>query len=146
MENIMVLLFLSIGAIWDLRKKSVPKGYLLIWGFVTFGYLIASSVREMSVEIWINAVWGLIPGLVCLFLAYVSREQIGFGDGWIIMLLGIILGLKTVLAVLFMALSVLTMIAIALLILKKVTRKTTLPFIPFLFIGFILTLIIRRFL
>lgn len=138
MEGIIVLIFLVPASVWDLKKKGVPKKYLFIWGITAFVYLFLTSIIGKSTESLINAFWGVIPGLVGLFLAYVSREQIGFGDGWVLLLMGLLLGAYMVLSILFMALLVLTIVSIILLATRKAKRKTSIPFIPFLFFGHII--------
>ena len=141
-ENCIVFLFLAIGAIYDLKSKYIPKRYLFIGGICAITYLIFVSINEKSPESIINAVIGIIPGLVSLFFAFVTKEQIGFGDGWVIFISGIFLGIKKMCGTIFIAFMFLTVVAIILLITHRAKRKSTVPFIPFLLIGQIVILCI----
>lgn len=144
-ESVIVIFFLVLGSIWDVKKKSVPYMYLLLWGIVALVYLISNSLIKKNGDIWITVLFGIIPGIVCLLISYVSREQIGYGDGWAILLMGALLGISRVMKLLLAAFSLLTVIAIFLLITKKAKRKSTIPFIPFLFLGYLMVFLYGRF-
>lgn len=144
-ESVIVIFFLVLGSIWDVKKKSVPYMYLLLWGIVALVYLISNSLIKKNGDIWITMLFGIIPGIVCLLISYVSREQIGYGDGWAILLMGALLGISRVMKLLLAAFSLLTVIAIVLLITKKAKRKSTIPFIPFLFLGYLMVFLYGRF-
>lgn len=144
-ESVIVIFFLVLGSIWDVKKKSVPYMYLLLWGIVALVYLISNSLIKNNGDIWITMLFGIIPGIVCLLISYVSREQIGYGDGWAILLMGALLGISRVMKLLLAAFSLLTVIAIVLLITKKAKRKSTIPFIPFLFLGYLMVFLYGRF-
>lgn len=127
-----VLLFLALGTLWDLKTKSIPKIYLFIWSLIAAAYLF---LRVMNQESELNVVVGIVPGAICLFLAYVTKEQIGFGDGVVILLTGIFLDMKEVVCIVFISFLILTFALIILLIIQRVNRKSKIPFIPFLFVG-----------
>lgn len=144
-ESVIVIFFLVLGSIWDVKKKSVPYMYLLLWGIVALVYLISNSLIKKNGDIWITMLFGIIPGIICLLISYVSREQIGYGDGWAILLMGALLGISRIMKLLLTAFSLLTVIAIVLLITKKAKRKSTIPFIPFLFLGYLMVFLYGRF-
>lgn len=134
-ENSITFLFLVIGSAFDLKGKCVPKSYLYLWGGCAFLYLISVSVIENNFQFIINVIIGIIPGVIGLFLAFVSKEQIGWGDGWVILLMGIFVGAKMVCGIVFVAFVFLTFVIIVLLLAHRVKRRTTIPFIPFLLVG-----------
>lgn len=146
MENIIVFIFLSVGAVWDIKKRTVPVKYLIVWGIVSLLYLCVMSLIYKDGELFIQAFWGVFPGIVCLFLAYISGEQIGYGDGLVLVLTGVLLGLDRVLFIVLVALSLLTCLSVALLVMRKAKRKTVIPFLPFLLLSNIIISFCGRFL
>lgn len=144
MENVIVFIFLAIGTVWDIKKRTVPEKYLLVWGIVSLFYLCVISLIYENNELFIRAFWGVFPGIICLFLAYVSREQIGYGDGWVLVLAGALLGLERILAIALVALSLVTCLSVVLLAMRKAGRKTVIPFLPFLLLANIIISICGR--
>ena len=53
------------------------------------------------------------------------------------MLMGIFLGVNNVSKIIFVGFGILTLVSMTLLISRKAGKKTTIPFIPFLLMGFI---------
>ena len=75
--------------------------------------------------------WG-----VCNRSLYDKPRQIGKGDGYVIAAVGIVLGLRRCLAVVSIALLMMCMVAMIILALKKGNRHTKLPFLPAVFVGY----------
>lgn len=86
----------------------------------------------------------LVFNLVLFYvLARLTREGIGMGDVKIIAVLGWILGLSTTLIVVLFALLMCTVVSVFLLMRKKKNKNDTVPFGPFLFLGYILMLLLK---
>ena len=143
-ESVIIIIFLMFGSVWDLRKKCVPIMYLYAGGIVALGYLFAKSLFMRNADIWLCALCGAGCGLFCLFLSYVSKEQIGYGDGWIVGIVGMLSGIKIVLAVFVTAMFGLAIFSLILLAFKKGNRKTELPFVPFLLFGYVFVILCGR--
>ena len=73
-------------------------------------------------------------------ISFLSKEQIGIGDGVVTGLLGCLLGARGCLVMLCIASCLMAVISIGILILKKGSRRTTLPFAPALLGGYIAAL------
>ena len=84
---------------------------------------------------------GILPGLGLLMLSYVMRGQIGRGDAYLMCISGAALGVKQGLSLLFYALLLAGSISLVLLVLRKVKKDTKIPFVPFLFGGYLLSLV-----
>lgn len=132
-EKCMVWLFLSIGAMWDLKKKSIPTVYL--WLFALVGVVFSVSALIDGKDIG-NAVTAFLPGCILVLLSVITREQIGMGDGWVILCMGLFLDCAEILWIIFISFMILTVLSIFLLIAQKAHRKTRMPFLPFLLTGF----------
>ena len=70
-------------------------------------------------------------------ISKLGREQVGMGDGMIIALTGLFLGMNGCFIMVCTASFVMVFIAAAVLILKKGNKYTKLPFLPALFVGYI---------
>lgn len=143
MKQTIVLFFLAAGTVSDIRKKSISAKYLILWGTVNLIYLCVESLYLKNPEVNLQIVWDIIPGLVSLGLAFLTREQIGYGDGWVILLMGILIGVKRVLATVTAAFVLVFICSLILVVIRKAKKKTTLPFIPFLFAGYLLIIAIK---
>jgi len=121
--------------IYDLLYKKVPIWAVIIFGVSVWGYRVyaGAGIGELLA--------GLVPGAVLLLTAFCTKESIGYGDGMVLCVLGIFLGLRYSLAVFGMALVFAALSAAVLLVLKKAGRKTELPFLPCLFAGYLLSMI-----
>ena len=84
---------------------------------------------------------GASIGCFFLFLSKVTREGIGYGDSWGILVLGLYMGMWNLLGVLLGALSLLLITAMVLLATGRFKRNASLPFYPFLTGGYVLVLL-----
>mgnify|MGYP006969026224 CR=1 FL=1 len=139
MEQIFVLAFLGINSWKDIRKREVS---LLATGiFAVIGIINALWHGTICWE-WIGAV-GL--GTALIALSVVSKGAVGMGDGLVPMIGGIfellargtVLTFGELLGVFMMGLLCCSVWGIILLILPRTGRKTEIPFVPFLLLGYI---------
>lgn len=100
------------------------------------------------IDIWIGGIWivglswfelekhviGIALGLVFLVISKITKEQIGYGDSVVLILLGVSLELSEVIEVMTWAFSLCFLYGILYRVLLK---KDSIPFIPFLAIGYI---------
>lgn len=134
---------MTLGVIFILLCLSIPdffKQKIPLWMIGT-SCVIAAGLRIVLIllgktEISLMGFFAaLLPGCVLLLLAFVTREQIGYGDGMVLMIIGILYPVWRVMAVMGISLFITSIISIFVLLLKKGNRNTRLPFIPFLFLG-----------
>lgn len=83
----------------------------------------------------------LVPGLLLMGLAFISRGALGLGDGLVILIMGLYLPFKTLTVSVLTGFFVSSLYA-AVLFLIRPSVKTQFPFLPFLFAGHLLTRII----
>ena len=79
-----------------------------------------------------NMLLGMSVGVALLFFSVLTGGKIGAGDGVLLIVTGIYLGLEQNLQLFFCGLLLCSMWALGLLILRKKTRKDSIPFVPFL--------------
>lgn len=131
-EKWIVLIFLFVGMLWDIKKKTVPKIYLVVWAIGAITYLISEIAGEKSI---FSIFWALIPGFVVLLISLITGEKIGLGDGLILLCVGCFQGVKDVLCMLFFSFVILTVFLILFLVMRRVGRTSRVPFVPFMFMG-----------
>ena len=123
-------LYLLVGTVTDLRHRTVPP----VWSALA---AICSIVIRLLIGTRITA-WdltALLPGLLFLAIAFVSRGGIGGGDALAILILGLTYPFSEVICILMLALSGAALYAGFLFARDRHCRNRQFPFIPFLFAG-----------
>ncbi|MDE5866818.1 MAG: prepilin peptidase [Lachnospiraceae bacterium] len=131
--EVLVCGLLCICSIFDIRKKELPLLVLII------GFLAAFGTRMWHICKGLETVSGiaesLLPGVFFLLLGFCTREKVGYGDGLMLIILGLFLGFFRCFLILCVGLIFSSVFALILLIFRKVGRNSRLPLIPFLTIG-----------
>lgn len=132
--NIIMLAFCSVQ---DIREKEISLWKLQIYGFLILGiFLSRFFIQKNSLfSLLEKGIFGLIPDLLFLFLAKASKEAVGYGDGIILLFIGISIGFWQCLGVLFTALLGIFLAAAMILILAGRKKNVRIPFLPFLLTG-----------
>ncbi len=125
---------LGVLSIIDIQFRKIPVEILGMANIAVIFYQVIIR-RE---EFWLVA-GGAVVGIVFLFLSRATKEKMGYGDSWAILILGIFLGLWGLLEVLMSAFVLLAAVSIILLARKKMSRRCTVPFYPFLAIGYLVS-------
>ena len=85
--EIVVSLFLMIAAYKDWRTKRISVLFLFVMSVVMLG------VRFLIIEeSLLSTLGGVAIGVVFFMLSKCTKESVGYGDSWLILLLGIFLG------------------------------------------------------
>lgn len=130
--EILLFIFLGICAVYDGLERTIPLS--VVW----LGIIAALVLHIQGLggnEIWQSAVLSVIPGVIFWVLSYVTGEKVGYGDGWVLIMIGLYMGLWKCLLILVVGLIFSSMIVLILLMLRKVSREYQLPFVPFLLLG-----------
>lgn len=130
--DLVVLLLLGLCSLSDLRKRTIPV-YLLIVLSVT---VAASAIVCEGPGIRLR-LGGALIGVLFFLVSKFTREAIGYGDSWLILLLGIHLGSVRAMGVLFAASMIAAVGSLFLLWRSRWRRNATLPFVPFLTISYL---------
>lgn len=132
MFKIILFLWLLVCSIQDIMKQEISLIIILI-GFV---FLFIISIIQGKLLIW-DRIGGLALGVMLLLLNKVTRGQIGIGDGLVLCITGISLGFYINSILLIYGLLCAAIFSIIYMFVKKVSRKKTIPFIPFIFLVFL---------
>lgn len=128
----LLFLFLAVCAVFDGLYKQIPL--VVVW----LGMFAAVCLQIFGVmgEIGIFAVAvSLLPGVGFFLLSFFSREKVGYGDGWVLLMIGLFLGVYRCFLILLVGLLAESAVAIALLAFRKIQRDKEIPFSPFLLLG-----------
>lgn len=130
-------------AIPDIKKKKIPVWLLVAAGVTAVVLRIILSYLEITEASLLWSFMALIPGCFFLLLSFATKEQVGYGDGIVLFIIGILCPFWRLMMILGIALSITSFVSIFLLIVRKGNRHTRLPFVPFLWIGAIIEWILE---
>lgn len=131
LETIGVFLMLTVSSVFDVRKKRIPIQVLIAGGIWAVICLTISAVRN-GAEVLTGALPGLIPGAGLLALGFLTQQKVGYGDGILLMIMGLMEGGKMVLLAFCIGLFLQSILAVLLVLVKKADKQTQIPFVPFL--------------
>lgn len=125
--GVMVFVYLCISAYWDIRYKRIPwcvQGmgvvFLCIYIVVQWGEIDAFYITAF------------LPGIFLLLLSFITKENIGYGDGISVLILGGMIGFRNCIWVLCISMLLLSVVGAVLLIVRRANRKSRIPYLPFL--------------
>ena len=128
----MILLLLGACSVSDARKKTMPIVLLFVFSMAVAVF----AVFDDSVSVRLR-VGGVIMGILFLLISKCSKEAIGYGDSWLILLLGIYLGYLRAIGILFIASLIAGVVSVFYLWKRGWKKKATLPFVPFISISYL---------
>ncbi len=134
--RIIIGILLLVSGMIDIKTKCVSVKLVIM---CLIPIIIALPFREEITLI--EGLLGMLIGILILGIGKFTRGQIGSGDGLVLIVTGIALGGYNNLRMLMYGLFLVSMVSILLLITKKIKFKSTLPFLPFLCMGYVLVLI-----
>lgn len=131
--GVFIGIMLLVGSVYDWRYRSVPVWLLVMSGLGGLaGILWTLLCTDRGAAEVLSA---LLPGGMSLLLAYASREQIGYGDGVLLVAMGGCLEAPRVVTALVVALAGACVVSILLLVCRRAKRNSRIPFVPFLCMG-----------
>lgn len=140
-----VLVVMTILCITDYWEKVVPNKILLM--LILIGVIVIGIQGVLDMNVVIRMFPSMVLGLVFCAIAFgltyiVSRGSMGSGDVKLAILLGIFLTGEYVVGTIFYGCLASALFSIVQMARKKLTRKDVLPFVPFLYIGLIITYLV----
>lgn len=123
----------------DLRTRRIPVVLLIVWNLQAVIYRLyqVTGGRE-DAALFIG---GIGVGAAFFLISRVTKEGIGYGDSWMILILGIYLGVWEILEVLVGTCLLLAAASVICLTAKRMSPSVALPFAPFLAAGYLLHVI-----
>ena len=134
-ENAAAVLVLCSLAVIDIRKRRLPLYAVLLLTVLTVCYRM--GFRQYEVGQYIG---GAFLGMAFFGISFLTREALGYGDSWMILILGVFLGFGDAAVVLLIAFLIAGIYAGGYLVVKRIRRKTgqqAFPFLPMLAISYL---------
>ncbi|MDE5908707.1 MAG: prepilin peptidase [Lachnospiraceae bacterium] len=125
------LMFLAGLSAEDIKEKKISVYYVLI--FALSGIVFRVFTQFLWNEIlWNEISWSFFPGSVLLLLAFLTKEDIGYGDGMCVLALGLWTGGWFALTVMCIGIMLAGIWGMVCIFRRK---RETIPFVPFLLLG-----------
>lgn len=121
-------IWLSAMSISDFRSRRIP-----VWVIGTGIPLAVISVVQNWNSGNLNGTelgLSLIPGALLLILSITQKA--GYGDGFVVVLLGLMEGKRNHMRIFFLSFIFMSVCALVLLFLRKADKSTKMPYLPFL--------------
>lgn len=131
-----VAITLLLTTIQDFCYKKIS-----IW-IVTFATIVLLICLPFGTTFDIgNRIGGVMVGIAMILLSKLTQGKIGIGDGLLLCVTGLLLGFWSNMELLAIALFVASVLSIVLLALRLVNRKHSIPFVPFLFVAYLIIVV-----
>lgn len=132
-EHLAGLLLLAVLAGEDIREKKISVGIVTVFAIAAVLYhLIAGGFSCQK------AIIDLMPGGMLVLISLLTRESIGYGDGILVMALGLWVGGVFAMKVTVAGIMMSGIYGVFCLLKKKFDM---IPFVPFLLLGMEVTLL-----
>lgn len=131
-------LWLISMSVFDLYEKRVPVWLLAAGGIpaiVTAMYTYMTGTGSLG-----QISFGMLPGVLMLAVAAVTKKA-GWADGIVLLIMGLFTDLWECIACFIVSLMAMSAVSLLLLVLRRVGKNATLPYIPFLCVGYLLRIV-----
>ena len=131
MERYGTLLFLLFSSFLDIRKREISIPVTLLFGLAGVVYSVRTG-RTMTDY--------LIPlgiGILILGGSVLTRGQVGMGDGWMLLALGCMLRMECYIQMACIGMLLAAAYSGVLMLIFRKNRKTEIPLVPFLLLGYV---------
>lgn len=153
-QYILTVSIFLICSVTDLKWRKIDRRILVAYLVLLSGgwaAQIAAGCQEQeapkvlseSIPVVMEMLAGIIPGIFCLALSFLSRQGLGYGDSALILLCGLSVGFSDCMAVLCTSFFCSGIWALILLGVCRKGRKSEMAFVPFLAVGILVLGIIR---
>lgn len=123
--------YLLIGTYTDIKYKSI--NLLTSLFFFIFALLYFCIFTKLGLTDFIIRE---TPGILLIVTSLIFKAHVGLGDGIILLVCGLFLGITDLFAILFFSCILLFIFALYKVIRCKVSKSYTIPYIPFLFLSY----------
>ena len=131
-ENVLMALVLVIMAYRDCRTKHISCLSLFIMTIL----VLVLRIALVEDSLW-STLGGVAVGIAFFLISKCSKESVGYGDCFLILLLGIFLGGKRLTEVVLVATLLTSIFSIVYCMFRGWKKNHTVPFVPFLAVAYV---------
>jgi len=129
--NVIMGVYLISLSYSDMKRRKLSVGVIVL------GFLSALVFQAITgIESWRAVAGGILTGFLFMGISRLTEEKIGYGDSLLTIVLGTFLGMWKLLILLLGAFGLAAAVSILLMIKRKFTRKSMIPFVPFLTVAY----------
>lgn len=137
MTWIIIGILLLVESVVDIRTMQIAAWRMYSYIAIAVAYrALHFQVSELG-----NLLWGIAIGLAVLGIGRISGEAIGYGDGIVILILGILLGGRITIVIMTIASGILMLFSMGVVVRNRFRIKhmasQRFAMIPFLCLGYI---------
>ena len=131
MERYGTLLFLLFSCFLDIRKREISIPVTLLFGLagVVYSVRIGRTMTDYLIPLGI--------GILILGGSVLTRGQVGMGDGWMLLALGCMLRMECYIQMACIGMLLAAAYSGVLMLVFRKNRKTEIPLVPFLLLGYV---------
>lgn len=128
--EILITLLLLVGSIYDCKYYRLPVWLLLLAALT--GAVSCLYARFAGRKETMEVVYCILPGMVSLLFSYATGEQLGYGDGILLLAVGGCFGLQKTMWVILIGIFGSFLASIFLILFRRAKKNRRLAFVPFL--------------
>lgn len=134
-NTLLILGCLILCSVIDIRTRKIPTILLI---YMSIGAAVCSiwSVHQKIVSA-LDVAGGIIVGILFLMISKYTEEAVGYGDSWILLLIGACLGCRETLELVMAAFFLTGLVSLIGFTFKKWKKTIAIPFVPFLTAAYI---------
>lgn len=122
---------MGVICVFDIKRKKIPVYMLII--LAAAGIISNFTVGEFDIE---KRIIAMLPGMILLIVSMITKQQIGYGDGMIILIMGLYIDIDDILSIVLSSFLLSSIAAIILMTVFKKKKNFEMAFSPFLLIGY----------
>jgi leader peptidase (prepilin peptidase)/N-methyltransferase len=128
-QTVIVLTGLLVNSVSDIKEKEILIKFTALYGIIgiVIKILIGFDGKDFLLA--------MLPGIICMTLSFLTQEQIGCGDAWILLATGCCICSRDLFLVCMLAFAGVGMAALFLFVVLHKKGTYEVPFVPFVFAG-----------
>ena len=143
--TMLLLIYMPLFSLLDIKKQIIPNKILLIvfslW-ILVMAVDVFTDISKAIPLLFSSLIGAVVVGLAFLLCYVVSKHQVGAGDVKLVFIMGLFMtGDRIVGAVLYGCI-ICGLYSVIQMIRKKLTLKSGVPMVPFLYLGTLITFMI----
>ena len=142
-KMLVTILCLAGAGCMDLREHRIPNIFPMILSVAGVILLTLGSVLQQqgATSYWVSSMFAtVVCGLGFSLIYLLTRQGIGLGDIKLICAMAIVGGVQMICGSLFFAVLLCAVVSVVMVLWKKMNLQGVLPFGPFLFMGYVVTI------